>query len=288
MSQNKILKDIALKLGGTVGKHDNDTNELLKSIAVSLGANPDVKCNNVNEALGLIRDNISDGGYGGESTLKKLLDSIKKTSNLIDMGRTHGDGYIYDGNNLCDIIRFSDTENVTDFSYMYKGASGATSFPLIDTSKGTNFTQMYRGCEAATSFPPLDTSNGTNFSSMFSGCYNVKKIDISHYEATDSSASERMFENCYNLRAIIIRSFGSSYVMYGVFINCFHMTGATDSIHNPNGDSDGYFYVPRDMIEPLSSTSFWMSFKTQLRALEDYTKDGTCWGEFDDEKAGLI
>ena len=52
MSQNKILKDIAVKLGGTVGANDNDTNEL----------------------LGIIRDNVSTGGSGGGgSNVAKLV-----------------------------------------------------------------------------------------------------------------------------------------------------------------------------------------------------------------------
>lgn len=68
MSQNKILKDIAIKLGATVGEHVNDTNELLTAIAVALGANPTKKYNNVKDTLELIRDNISEGGSGGSGS----------------------------------------------------------------------------------------------------------------------------------------------------------------------------------------------------------------------------
>jgi hypothetical protein len=41
------------------------------------------------------------------------------------------------------------------------------------------------------------------------------------------------------------------------------------------------------MIDTLSSATNWSAFATQFRALEDYTKDGTTTGEFDDEKAGI-
>ena len=58
MSQNKnqILKDIAIKLGGTVTKNDNDTNELLS----------------------IIRDNVS-GGSGGADGGSKLYRHIITT-----------------------------------------------------------------------------------------------------------------------------------------------------------------------------------------------------------------
>lgn len=73
MSQNKILKDIAIKLGATVDEHANDTNELLTAIAVALGATPTKKYNNVKDTLELIRDNISEGGSGGSGSGSIIL-----------------------------------------------------------------------------------------------------------------------------------------------------------------------------------------------------------------------
>ena len=64
MSQNKneILKDIALSLGGTVTKKDNDTNELLS----------------------IIRDNVSEGGSAGGVMYRHTL-TIPSNDNTYGM-----------------------------------------------------------------------------------------------------------------------------------------------------------------------------------------------------------
>lgn len=76
---NKILKEIAIKMGGNVGEKDNDTNELLASIATSLGATPDGKKNS-NELLEIIAENVGEGGSGGAS---------------LPFGQTNPDCYFY-------------------------------------------------------------------------------------------------------------------------------------------------------------------------------------------------
>lgn len=275
MSQNKILKDIAIKLGATVGEHVNDTNELLTAIAVALGATPTKKYNNVKDTLELIRDNVSAGGSGGENTLKKLLDSTKSTFYFFSE---------YTDDNLCDIIQYADTENVIDFYGMYNNCNKITSFPALDTSNGICFDFMYAGCSSATSFPPLDTSNGTSFANTFNDCHNTTTIDISKFTSS-STYNGKLCSSCHSLKAIIIRSFGSSYVIDSLaFYECYHLDGTIDPTYNPNGDKDCYIYVPRDMIETLSTATNWSAYATQLRALEDYTVDGTTTGELDDIK----
>ena len=172
------------------------------------------------------------------------------------------------------------TSNGSNFSGMFYNCKKVTSFPLIDTSNGTNFYNMYYGCSSATSFPLINTSKGTDFNSMFQGCSSAKKIDISKLTSSRTSNTFRMFYGCSSLKAVIIRSFGSSYALDSeAFKNCYSITG---------NNKYGYIYVPRDMIETLSSATNWSNYASQFRALEDYTKDGTTTGEFDDEKAGLV
>ena len=275
------------------------------------------------DEYGALVEGISSGG----NTLKTLLDNTKLCQGLF---------MYYKGNNLSDLIKYNDTENVTDFSYMYNSCSKATSFPelntsngtefsymycecssatslpqlntskgtnfahmydtcssvtsfpQVDTSKANNFSSMYESCSSATSLPQLNTSKGTNFNSMFYGCYEVKKIDISSFNISSTSYTLKWCYECYSLKAVVIRSFGTKYTLNSnSFYACYHILGTTDATYNPNGDKDGYIYVPRNMIETLSSATNWSTYATQFRALEDYTKDGTTTGEFDDEKAGL-
>ena len=283
MSQNKILKDIAIKLGATVGEHVNDTNELLTAIAVALGATPTKKYNNVKDTLELIRDNISEGGSGGsgsEITLKKVLNRTKSARYLFAN---------YSGDDLGNLIQFYDTTNVTNFSNMYSQCTKATIFPAIYTYYGINFTDMYFNCYKATSVPALNTYSGTNFANMYNYCQAIPKIDITRFTSSGANTSAGFCKDCCSLKAIIIRSFGSSYSLASdAFSGCCHLLGITHSTYNPKGKKDGYIYIPRDMISTLKTATNWSTYASQLRALEDYTVDGTTTGEFDDEKAGLI
>lgn len=46
----------------------------------------------------------------------------------------------------------------------------------------------------------------------------------------------------------------------------------------------GYIYVPASLIDSYTAATNWSKIATQLRALEDYTVDGTINGELDTEK----
>ena len=226
--------------------------------------------------------------------------SCKATSfPKIDTSRGIDFSHMYNGCSSATTLPEIDTRYGTNFSYMYSGCK-VTSFPEIDTRNGTDFPHMYAYCSKATSFPEINTSNGTNFYFMyqncssveflpklntdkaktidllFSGCNKLKKMDISNYNITNAYG---VCENCYSLKVVIIRSVGENYhISNSMFLNCYHILGTTNATYNPEGLQDGYVYIPRDMIETLSSKTNWSQL--QIRALEDYTVDGTTTGEF--------
>jgi hypothetical protein len=74
------------------------------------------------------------------------------------------------------------------------------------------------------------------------------------------------------------------------FTGCYHILGTVDSTYNPNGDKDGYFYVPRALLSDDDATkdyrraTNWSTYASQFRALEDYTVDGTITGALDPTK----
>jgi hypothetical protein len=121
-------------------------------------------------------------------------------------------------------------------------------------------------------------------SSIFRECNKLQKIDITHYKAVYSHYSIGC-SNCYSLKTIIIRSFGEKYILdSSAFSNCYHLLGTVNSTYNPNGDKDCYIYVPRDMVDTLKSATNWSTYADQIRALEDYTIDGTTTGDLDESK----
>ena len=94
-------------------------------------------------------------------------------------------------------LKYSDTSNGTNFSYMFNNCSALTTVPALNTSKGTNFSYMFYQCSALTSIPALNTSNGTDFNYMFNYCRNltsIPQLDLS--KATSSSSLSNMFREC--------------------------------------------------------------------------------------------
>lgn len=220
-------------------------------------------------------DGASDVGEVTPNTLKKLLDNTKSCYYLFNN---------YKGDNLSDLIQYNDTENVKKFSYTFQQCK-ATTFPKIDTSNGEEMDYFYMGCGEAIELPQVNTIKATTLSTIYRACVKVKKVDLTHYNSSNTNYSYYSFAYCYQLKAVIIRSFGVGYVLNNnAFTGAYRMLGTTDSTENPNGEQ-GYVYVPRDMITTLQNETNWSTL--QFRALEDYTKDGTTTGEFDDEKAGI-
>ena len=257
----------------------------------------------------LVAENVPKGkiilGIQGKcTTLKRTLDLVKRADRLFAY---------YDGVGLTDYINYNDTDNVHTFCetfyncsnalyfpeintsnaniiyYMYANCSRSYDFPNINTANAIQLTGLYYNCTNVTKVPTLNTSSATDISYMYYKCKNLPKIDISYYNISNTISVDNWCYGCSSLKAIIIRSFGSTYVLSpNSFAYCYHLLGTTDATYNPNGDKDCYIYVPNNMIETLSSAETWSTYATQFRALEDYTVDGTTTGEFDDAKAGLI
>jgi hypothetical protein len=185
--------------------------------------------------------------------LKTLLDATKSTGYLFNG---------YKGESVEGLISYSDTENVESFR------------------------NMFYYCTNLEVIPQLNTNNGKNFANAFNTCKKLKKIDMSRFYCTSTEYSAGICFACNSLKAFIIRSFGDQYILAsGAFQACYRMLHEANATYNPNNTEDGYVYVPRDMIETLSSATNWSTL--QFRALEDYTDDGTTTGKFLDEKAGL-
>ena len=111
--------------------------------------------------------------------------------------------------------------------------------------------------------------------------YPLQRIDLPSCTYIDNFA----FTNGRSLKAVILRSetvctLGAT----NAFSGCYHILGTVHSTYNPNGDKDGYFYVPRALVESYQSATNWSNYASQFRALEDYTVDGTTTGALDPNK----
>ena len=210
------------------------------------------------------------------SSLKTLLDATKSTHYLFES---------YRGANVDDLIKYSDTENVTSMSYMFNqctflqaipqlstgkvismrgmflDCSSLTTIPQLDTSNVTIMNAMFQGCASLKLIPQLDTSNVTDMVQMFRNCYALTTIDMTNMKITSPYYTSLMCGNCYSLIKLIIRNMDTiPSLNSNAFTNTFHFNGTTNEIHNPQGLKDGKIYVPDNMVDSLKAATNWSAY----------------------------
>ena len=101
----------------------------------------------------------------------------------------------------------------------------------------------------------------------FGACLGLKKIDLDSATFIENHA----MEECQSLVAVILRSTVVCELQnVNAFNRCFHFTGQVNSQTNPDGLKDGYFYVPRDLVEQYKVAANWSELADRFRAIEDF------------------
>ena len=225
------------------------------------------------------------GGNGGSGeqvrSLKKYLDTKKSCYDMFSNNSS------LTSKELADILEYNDTENVKNIEFMFYACTSLTSIPLINMTNVKYMSNAFGECEALQKLH-IEKLTGTELTegaqSTFAYCYELTKLEIDSFEA---DWIDYCFSYCYSLRTLIIRDFTiDPSEIYGeeVFEGCYHFDGTQDDDYNPDEDMDGYIYVPRKYINSLSNSEVFSPYADQIRALEDYTVDGTTTGELDENK----
>lgn len=184
--------------------------------------------------------------------------SLDDVINSCDFSRiTSAKQMFYDCKNLTSIPYFN-TSNVTDMFWMFSKCVKLTTIPQLDTSNVTSMNGMFRHCEVLTTISQLDTSKVTNMGDMFYNCYKLTTIDITHMNITSTSGSDRFAYHCSSLIKLIIRNMTTIPVLAtSAFNNCYHFTGESHYVYNPQGLKDGRIYVPDDKVDALKTATNW-------------------------------
>ena len=146
--------------------------------------------------------------------------------------------------------------------------------PMLETVGGNAFQR----CSALTriSLPKADMPT-------FRYCAKLELCDL----PSATSVGYNAFGGCSSLKAVILRSTTLVPLTHATaFSDCCHFTGTVNATYNPNGDKDGYAYVPRALVEQYPVETNWAAVldSDRYRALEDYTVDGTIYGDLDESK----
>lgn len=206
-------------------------------------------------------ENVTNGSY-----LFKGCTSLSNIEDL-DISNATDVSYLFDGcTNL--IVVDVNVQNATHVSYLFNNCTNLKQVNIVITN-ATNTLNMFYNCTKLENISQLDTSKVTNMSYMFYGNYNLEKIDISYYNISSTSNSNYTFYNCYSLKELIIRGFGYISLNSNAFQNCYHLTGTVNATYNPNGDKDGYIYVPRNSVNTIKSTANWSVYSNQIVPIFD-------------------
>ena len=181
----------------------------------------------------------------------------------------------YGINNLISIsfTKLFNTENITNFSFMFYGCIKLTSIDLyyFNTENVINMSGMFQLCKSLTSIDltNFNTQNVTSMSMMFYGCNSLKSIDISHFNTQYLTSITNMFDSCYNLTEINLNNFNTKYVtsMSSLFFRCYSLT----SINLKNFNIENVRFMEYMFEDCYSLTSIDIShFNTENVTKIDY------------------
>ena len=112
----------------------------------------------------------------------------------------------------------------------------------------------------------------------FSGCTNLVLVDLGNSSVPSSpKVNSEGFTYCAALKAVVIRPTNGTYSL-----------GSTNAFTGtPIADGTGYVYFPRKYVDYYKTATNWSTYEAQIRAIEDYTVDGTVTGELDLAKMGI-
>lgn len=141
-------------------------------------------------------------------------------------------------------------------------------------------------CDKITS---ISLPNIINISSnAFSNCYGLKIVSVPNATNIYSGA----FSNCRSLIKTIIGINNTNIINLSsatMFNFCYHIVGKADSIYNPNGDKDGFIYVPNTLVADYRTATNWSTYASQimpwvatveeLANIDGTTYDYACVGE---------
>ena len=190
-----------------------------------------------------------DTGYTeGAASVNSVKDLIDVRGARYLFSYDESSVYINDGQ-LSNLLKYSDTENVVDMSYMFCGQKDITTIPAIDTHKVISMSYMFRNAFHLKTLPNLDTSNVKNMSNMFSSYNSPPMLDTSSvqtatymfsqdstvyagytgirtiplYDFSKVIRADYMFNYCKYLKSIPALDFKELNYSTGMFNGCFNL-----------------------------------------------------------------
>lgn len=147
-------------------------------------------------------------------------------------------------------------------------------------------------CRALTEvyLPEVKSVSGGSFYS----CYALETVILPKATRLSYNANSGAFANCYSLKKLVLGTEAEATDTWymndsRVFDSCYHIKGTVNATYNPNGDKDGYIYVPLSRVEEVRTATNWVTYATQimpwvatveeLDSIDNTLYDHACVGE---------
>lgn len=129
---------------------------------------------------------------------------------------------------LTGILKYEDTENVTNMNNMFENCGRLTTIPLLNTSKVTDMRYTFGYCYKLINVPQLVTSKVTSMEATFGRCDELTTIPL--LDTSNVTSMRNMFIYCQKLTNIPKLDTSKVTIMKDMFNGCIslkeiHMTG---------------------------------------------------------------
>lgn len=196
---------------------------------------------------------------GGASLIELVTRSVLTFSNetLTEVGR-----YAFAGCSDLTTVDLPNVETVGGNAFASCSQLSDVSLPRVKALPGNVFNGS--GSMPTSNFPSVETIGASAFTWS-----RVETLRFPNLKSINGS-----FLNATRLHTLIIEQSET------VCTN-----GATSTFNGtPIKNGTGYVYVPSALLAEYQAATNWAAISSQIRALEDYTVDGTITGELDPDK----
>ena len=219
--------------------------------------------------------NMVDYSYMISNLNTRLSDIVDEANRLPDCITTLLDGSIT-------VLRDAEITSIGENALYGRKSLIVVDLPSVTSIGNASF------CECD-SLPKVSIPSVTNIGRLaFGQCYALTTVgfplltsisDSTFYFCTSlttadfplvTSINDAAFQNTQQLETLILRS---------ETVATLAATSAFTNSAIANNSTKGYIYVPRSLVDTYKAATNWSTYANKFRALEDYTVDGTIYGE---------
>lgn len=214
---------------------------------------------------GLIDGTVTDLKDDRITSIRTCMFRYNKSLVSIDCPNVTNIGYqSFDSATALKSVRFNNATYIDNYGFAACTSLTDVDLPLLAEANQ----QIFNGCTSLTKikFPSLTRCNG----GLLRNC---TALVIADFHVYFELWNHNHFSSCTNLKALIFRS--------PTMVGC----PGGSNIDN-SGITSGicFFYVPRNLVDSYKAATNWANYAERIRAIEDYTVDGTTMGDFDETK----